>query len=85
MMQENQSPAKKSSVNPMAAAVAGAVIGAGAVILNQKKNRDQIKETFLKVKDTANKHLDKMMQKAAEEKKVLKKAVDEVKGLKKSG
>jgi hypothetical protein len=63
----------KVSVNPVAAAVTGAVVGAGiavagVVALEDEKNREKAKETLIHVKDQVVGYIENM-QKHTQEKK----------------
>ncbi len=65
---------KKTGINPMVAAVTGVVIAAGAVVagalaMNDKKNRDVVNKKIDEVKGELNKNIDKG-------KKEVKKVVD---------
>lgn len=64
---------KHDNVNPVVAAVTGAVIGAGVVVagavaLKDEKNRKKVKEVFKNVKHQAMEYMEDM-QKHAEDKK----------------
>jgi len=65
---------RKDSVNPMVAGVTGAVIGAGiavagaAVILNDKKNRQNIKKVLTQVKDQAVGYMEDMQSRTQDKK-----------------
>jgi len=64
---------KKKGINPVAAAVTGAVVGAGLVVagaaaLSDKKNRDKAKQVLGNVKDKATTYM-KDMKKEARDKK----------------
>lgn len=63
----------KGGINPVVAAVAGAVVGAGvgiagAVVLGDKKNREKINKVLNNVKDQAVDYVEGV-QKQAEDKK----------------
>ncbi len=69
---------RKSGFNPVAAAITGAVVGAGvavagAVALNDKKNREKVKKVLNNVKNQAIGYMEDM-QKQVQDKK------DEVEG-----
>jgi hypothetical protein len=61
----------KGDVNPVAAAVTGAVFGAaavaGAVALKDKKNREKVKKVLINIKDHATRQM-KDMQKHGQKK-----------------
>ncbi len=64
---------KKKEFNPVVAAVAGVVVGAGvavagAVALSDKKNREKVKKTLANAKDQAMGYVEDV-QKQAEDKK----------------
>ena len=69
----------KGSLSPLIAAVTGAVIGAGAVVLKDKKNRDKIQQAFNKTKDQAKDKIEKIQQFAEDKKDEAEKMVDEKK------
>ena len=73
MKDQNKQDREKSSVNPIAAAVTGAVVGAGiavagAIALKDEKNREKVKEALNTVKDQARGYVESI-QKQAQEKK----------------
>jgi hypothetical protein len=56
---------RKSGIDPVAAAVTGAIVGAGvavagAVALKDKKNRENVKQVLNNVKDQAVGYMEKM-------------------------
>jgi gas vesicle protein len=56
---------RSKGVNPIFAAVTGAMVGAGAaiagaVVLKDKKNRDKVKKALTSAKDHAVGYMDKM-------------------------
>ena len=64
-MTHNDKPTdKKSGINPIAAAVTGAVVGAslvaGAVVLGNKKNRDKAKQMLSKAQTHAKEYMGDM-------------------------
>jgi len=66
---DKQNQNKRGTISPLAAAVTGAVIGAGAAILKDKKNREKIQGVINKTKDQAKEQFEKI-QKVAKDKKV---------------
>ncbi len=85
---------KKSGVDPIVAAVTGVVIAAGAVVagalaMNDKKNRDAVNEKIDEVKDGAKKYVteikktvndgkNKLDKNIVKSKKEVKKSVDSI-------
>ncbi len=74
MTDSKDKKSETSGVNPVAAAITGAVVGAGvavvgAVALSDEKNRKKVTDAFNNVKKQASDYMDKM-QKTAEDKKV---------------
>lgn len=60
---KNQQDQEKGGVNPVVAAVTGAVVGAGvAVALKDKKNREKVKEVLTNVKNQAIGYMEDMQQ-----------------------
>ncbi|HSA83647.1 MAG TPA: hypothetical protein VLF20_02055 [Patescibacteria group bacterium] len=64
---------KKGGINPVVAAVTGAIVGAGVVVaganaLKNDKNRKKVKEVLSNVKDQAIEYIEDM-QKQAQDKK----------------
>jgi gas vesicle protein len=58
---------RKSGIDPVAAAVTGAIVGAGvavagAVALKDKKNREKVKQVLNNVKDQAVGYMEKMQK-----------------------
>lgn len=53
----NQHDKKQNHIYPVVAAVAGAVVGAGAVALKDKKNRKKVKKAFATVKGRAKDYI----------------------------
>lgn len=79
----------QGSINPMAAAITGAVVGAGvaaagAMALKDDKNRAKVKNMIDAVKTHATDHLDKMQTVADEKTSEMKgKAIEGKKAVKK--
>lgn len=71
----------KAGLNPMVAAVAGAVVGAGvavaAVVLKDEKNREKIKEVLTNVKEETAGYIDDMKSRAHDAKGTAVKKFDE--------
>lgn len=70
-------------LNPMVAAVAGAVVGAGvtvaAVVLKDEKNREKIKEVLTNVKEDTTDYIDDVKSRVHDMKGAAEKKFDEVK------
>ncbi len=74
---------KQNSVNPVAAAVAGAVVGAGvaiagAIALKDEKNRKKVQEVLKDAKDQASGHIKTMQGEAKEKTAEIKEKVTKV-------
>ncbi len=74
---------KQNGVNPVAAAVAGAVVGAGvaiagAIALKDEKNRKKVQEVLKDTKDQASKHMKTMQGEAKEKTAEIKEKVTKV-------
>lgn len=77
----------KGGVNPVVAVVTGAIVGAGvavagAVALNDKKNREKVKKVLTNAKDQAVEYVEKMQKEMKEEKGIVEKELS--KGKKKA-
>lgn len=74
---------KKSIVNPVMAAVAGAVaagaVAAGAIIMSDKKNQDKVKKVVSNVKDNLNKKKALINKKVSKIEDITKNTVNEAK------
>ena len=75
---------KKTS--PIAAGVAGAIIGAGvaaaaAVVLKDKKNQQKVKEVLHKVKKHAKGYIEKVKENTADQQKIAGGKIEEGKKL----
>ena len=57
---------KKGGINPLAAAVVGAAVGAAAVVLSDPKKRKQIKDKAQQLKEKGSKEFEKARQKLEE-------------------
>ncbi len=70
---------KTAGVNPMVAAVAGAVVGAGiavaGVVLSDEKNREKIVKAVTTVKDDVTHYVEKTQKQVEVEKKALEKRI----------
>lgn len=82
MIKSNQKKqiVKKSGFSPVAAAVTGAIVGAGVAIagtiaLEDKKNRKEIKQVFTNLKDQAVGYLEKMQNKIKSKKAIIERKV----------
>jgi len=72
----------KGGINPVVAAVTGAVVGAGiavagAVALKDEKNRNKVKKAFSDVKDQAAGDIEDIQNKAEDKKDEAEKKLDE--------
>lgn len=72
---------EKKGTNPVAAVVAGAVVGAGlavagSVLLKDKKSRDKVKKVLDNVKDQAKGYIDTVQKQVEEKKDVVEKKVE---------
>jgi hypothetical protein len=90
MIDQKRQHEEKSEINPVVAAVTGAVIGvgvavAGAVALTDEKNRKRVKDVLSNVKNQAMGYMDDMQEKAADKKiEVKRKLAEGEKELKKA-
>lgn len=69
---------EKKRINPLFAAITGAVIGAGVTVASvftfkDKKNRQKIKKALIEVKDQAEKYMGKIEKKVVVKKSPAKK------------
>lgn len=94
-MNKQNTKQTNGSISPVAAAITGAVVGAGmavagAMIMKDEKNREKVKDMLDNAKGQATKHLEKMHNsangkkaeiesKAVEGKKTIKKEVTKTK------
>lgn len=74
----NSNQNKKGGVNPVFAAVTGAVVGAGAAVagafvLKDKKNRDKVKKVLTNVKDQAVGYMEKVGEEAKKDAGIISK------------
>jgi hypothetical protein len=84
MLQTKEDKQDKKGMSPLAAGVAGAVVGvgiavAGAVALKDEKNRAKVKGALKAVKKQANGYVDKLQKEADKHQDKAKEKVDEVK------
>lgn len=74
---------KKNVINPVMAAVAGAVaagaVAAGAIIMSDKKNQDKVKKVVSNVKDNLNKKKALINKKVSKIEDITKNTVNEAK------
>lgn len=64
---------KETGISPITAAITGAIIGAGIAIagtvaLENKKNRNKVKQVFINMRDQAVDYMEKMQKKAKSKK-----------------
>lgn len=80
-----QTPVKENTINPLVAAVAGAVVAgaavAGAIIMSDKKNQDKVSKVVTDVKDNFNHQKQAMVNKAHKLEDITKNTVNEVKNI----
>jgi len=69
---------EKNRINPLFAAITGAVVGAGVTVASiftfkDKKNRQKVKKVLINVKDQAEKYVEKIEEKVVVKKSPAKK------------
>ena len=83
MENQQKQTVKKEEINPMVAAMTGAVVGAGvvvamagAVVLQDQKNRKKVKEVLVNAKDKAVDYIEGVQNRVQDKNLELKEKID---------